>query len=239
MMKKMTRFVFLFLVCCAAAEYAKPPENYALVWSDEFDQGAAPDSNTWKFDNRGPMRGDNVEHEYYTPANITIQNGAAVIEARKEKTKQGDVTWPYTSGWMSTEGKKSFKYGYIEVRIKAPFGKGAWPAFWTEGDNVNTLGWPACGQFNFFCQYTGIGLIDYPRSDSVFESDCNYHDTGAYGIIYNKKLYAYSEGLYKNYHLYALLWDSAFVEYYFDDKVYWSRTKTPDINLRKDRKSVV
>jgi beta-glucanase (GH16 family) len=228
MMKKMTRFVFLFLVCCAAAEYAKPPENYALVWSDEFDQGAAPDSNTWKFDNRGPMRGDNVEHEYYTPANITIQNGVAVIEARKEKTKQGDVTWPYTSGWMSTEGKKSFKYGYIEVRIKAPFGKGVWSAFWTLGENLNTAYWPACGEMDFFYNNYGSPFTGDSKSDSVFSSACNFQSAGG-GVVYNKKQYAYSEELYKDYHLYAILWDSAFVEYYFDDKVFWSRTETPGI----------
>ena len=36
----------------------------------------------------------------------------------------------YTQGLISSDGKFSFTYGYIEIRAKYPGGKGLWPCFW-------------------------------------------------------------------------------------------------------------
>jgi beta-glucanase (GH16 family) len=32
--------------------------------------------------------------------------------------------------------------------MQIPAGVGLWPAFWMLGDNINTVGWPACGEID-------------------------------------------------------------------------------------------
>ena len=63
------------------------------------------------------------------------------IEARKETYGNNE----YTSARIFSKGKKEFKYGRIEARIKFPGGKGTWPAFWTLGGTGN---WPNCGEID-------------------------------------------------------------------------------------------
>ena len=39
-------------------------------------------------------------------------------------------------------------YGRIEARMKVPESQGIWPAFWMLGNNIATIGWPACGELD-------------------------------------------------------------------------------------------
>ena len=40
------------------------------------------------------------------------------------------------------------KYGKVEIRAKIPSGGGTWPALWMLGDNIDSVGWPACGEID-------------------------------------------------------------------------------------------
>lgn len=115
--------------------------EYQMVWSDEFD-GSALDANTWNYNIGGNGWGNN-EKQYYTDRaeNIRVQNGMLEIEARKESYQNND----YTSARIHSKGKREFKYGKIEARIKFPGGKGTWPAFWMLGASGN---WPNCGEID-------------------------------------------------------------------------------------------
>ena len=115
--------------------------EYTMVWSDEFD-GSALDESVWNYNTGGNGWGNN-EKQYYTnrPENIRVQNGMLEIEARKETYQNNE----YTSARIHSKGKKEFKYGKIEARIKFPGGKGTWPAFWMLGSTGN---WPNCGEID-------------------------------------------------------------------------------------------
>jgi beta-glucanase (GH16 family) len=39
-------------------------------------------------------------------------------------------------------------YGRMSVRLRAAQGAGTWPAFWTLGANIGTIGWPRCGEID-------------------------------------------------------------------------------------------
>jgi beta-glucanase (GH16 family) len=69
-------------------------------------------------------------------------NGTLVITALKEEYGGRHDT----SARLSTQ--LSWQYGRIEARMKLPFGQGLWPAFGTLGANINSIGWPACGQID-------------------------------------------------------------------------------------------
>ena len=116
-----------------------------MVWSDEFNTSGSPDPTKWGYDLGGGGWGNN-EAEYYTSRseNVTISDGILKIILKKESYQGSE----YTSARLLTKGKFSFKYGKIEVRAKLPAGGGTWPAIWLLGDNLSSVGWPACGEID-------------------------------------------------------------------------------------------
>ena len=115
-----------------------------LVWSDEFNYKGLPDSTKWGFDVGGNGWGNN-EAQFYTKAdtnNAIVGKGFLSIIARKEKYENKE----YTSARMITKGKADWSFGRVDIRAKLPKGRGTWPAGWMLGSNINTVGWPQCGE---------------------------------------------------------------------------------------------
>ncbi|HVU50670.1 MAG TPA: glycoside hydrolase family 16 protein [Polyangia bacterium] len=124
------------------------PGNWTVVWSDEFD-GAAdapPDPTKWSYETGGWGWG-NKELQNYTdsPTNGALDgNGHLVITARAEMSG----TNAYTSARLTTKGHFSRTYGRFEARMRLATGAGLWPAFWIMGDDIDTVGWPSCGEMD-------------------------------------------------------------------------------------------
>src|ERR1019366_2562043 len=120
--------------------------SWKLVWSDEFNglAGAPVDPKSWDFDLGGGGWG-NSELEVYTNSTENVfQDGVGNLVIRALKTAANT----YTSARIKTQGRQSFQYGKVEARIKIPYGQGIWPAFWMLGVDINTAGWPACGEID-------------------------------------------------------------------------------------------
>jgi beta-glucanase (GH16 family) len=201
-----------------------------LLWSEEFKgkAGASVDSKTWKFDlgdgsdNSIPGWG-NSEREYYTTDAAKLDGskaGGLTITAERPNPENppicyyGECEW--TSARINTIGKVLFKYGYIEARIKFPEGGGTWPAFWALGTNITKgTAWPECGEID------------------IAEAVGN-NPLGVYGTLHGPG-YSGGEGITRttylkkpvssDYHLYAVNWTSAKIEFLVDGKVYHSVTK--------------
>ncbi len=109
-----------------------------------------PDGAKWTYD----VGGDgwlNHELESYTDRreNVRVEGGNLVIEARREEYAGHDgIKRHYTSGRLKTLGRFAQQGGRFEARIKIPKGRGVWPAFWMEGADVGTTGWPGCGEID-------------------------------------------------------------------------------------------
>lgn len=134
---RVTLTIFLLTLSRLAAGQCE-----VLVWSDEFNGTGSPNSTFWNYD-LGQSGWGNNEVQNYTSSltNVRQENGNLVIEA----VKSGG-TW--TSARVKTQGKKSFRYGKIVFRAKLPTGSGTWPALWMLGDNITSVGWPACGEID-------------------------------------------------------------------------------------------
>lgn len=130
-------------------------QEYQLVWSEEFDYEGAPDSSKWCFE-KGFVR--NHELQWYQEENAYCKDGLLVIEARNEQREnplfreQRRRDWrrsrpliECTSSSINTRGHFEFTYGRLEVRARIPVAKGAWPAIWTLGTNME---WPSCGEID-------------------------------------------------------------------------------------------
>jgi len=123
------------------------PESYAgmeLVWQDEFN-GDELNPDDWVFEiGTGNGGWGNNELQYYREENTSFIDGNLVIEARKEAFGGRE----YTSSRFKTQGKKSFRFGRVDLRAVLPEGQGIWPALWMLGTKISAVGWPACGEID-------------------------------------------------------------------------------------------
>jgi len=122
-----------------------PPGFPTLLWSDEFN-GTTINGANWTYDLGNGGFGNN-ELENYTnrPENARIENGMLVIEARRENLGGS----AYSSARLKTQGLRTFGVNtWFEARIQAPQGQGIWPAFWSMGSSISTVGWPSCGEID-------------------------------------------------------------------------------------------
>jgi len=183
--------------------------GYSLVWSDEFSESSL-DPGVWNQEvGNGSGGWGNNELEFYTssPRNIFISNGNLIIEARKETVDR----FNYTSGRMTTQEKKYFKFGRIDIRAKLPVGKGIWPALWMLGTNITSAGWPACGETDIMeligtNPSTVYGTLHWSAGGSHASKGANY---------------ALTSGDYsKQFHVFSIVWVLNDITFYVDDQKY-------------------
>ena len=199
---------------------ASDPKPWSLTWSDEFDGpgGSRPDSSKWSFDIGGNGWG-NKELETYTShsANSYIEGGRLVIKVRKETfTGPDSITRNYTSARLITKNKFSRAYGRFEARIKIPYGQGIWPAFWILGDNIDTAGWPNCGEIDIM---ENIG-----REPSIVHG--TFHGPGYSGGSGIGAAYKLPGGrkFSDDFHMFGIEWQPNVMRFYVDGLLYKTRT---------------
>ena len=179
-------------------------------WNDEFD---TIDTTKWTFEiGTGASGWGNNEWQYYTgrSENAYVQDGILHIRANKENYEGAK----YTSARMITKGKFSFTYGTVEARIALPMGKGIWPAFWTLGENIDAVSWPACGE---------IDIIEAVNSESIVYGTNHWQSEGNqadYGNNTSDFHGAKKELDITQFHTYKMVWNSEVIAMYVDDFKY-------------------
>ena len=211
------------LLCAAAAMLpvagAQPaavaaPTAWNLVWSDDFTgaAGGAPDAGKWGFLTGGNGFG-NQEREFYTAGrNNSFLDGGGnlVIEARKDDAAQHQCwygTCQFTSARLTSQGKFSQARGRFEARIKIPRGQGVWPAFWALGTNINTVGWPACGEIDTM---ENIGREPNQVHGSL-------HGPNGYNT---SSTFSLGEPFANGFHVFAVDWFPDHISFEVDGKIY-------------------
>ena len=199
-----------------------PPTSptYQVVWADEFNgpDGSAPDATKWAIQTGGDGWGNN-ELESYTarPQNVQVSGGNLVITAVKEDyTGTDQVERHYTSARLQTKGLFSQLHGRFEARIKVPKGQGMWPAFWMLGNNIDTAGWPACGEIDIM---ENIGKEPSMVHGTLHGT--NYPPEG-YTAAYtlpNSQMFA------DDFHVFAAEWEPQQIRLYVDGTLYATDTQ--------------
>ena len=188
--------------------------GYAAVWSDEF-SGSSVDLTAWNQESGNGVGGwGNNELQYYTnsPKNCFLSNGNLVIEARKETM----ASFNYTSARMTTQNKKVFKFGRIDIRAKLPVGKGIWPALWMLGENIGSVGWPACGEIDIM--------------ELVGTNPARVHGTIHWKALNGSAVnqggnYDLASGDYsQQFHVFSIVWTQNSIKWYVDDVLFVTKT---------------
>lgn len=187
-----------------------PPK---LVWSDEFEYEGAPDSTLWDYHlgNGCPelCGWGNNELQFYTnhENNVRVTEGKLVIEAHKEAKEES----AYTSTRLMSTGEGSWKYGYIEVRAKLPYGRGTWPAIWMLPDTNKYGEWPASGEIDIM---EHVGFDPGVVHGTVHTTDFNHLK----GTQVGKQIQV--ADFDSAFHNYAVNWTEDKIEFYLDGEKY-------------------
>jgi beta-glucanase (GH16 family) len=196
---------FLILLVISTLTFAQPKEK-KLVWEENFN-GKNLNEVVWNVElgDGCPNCGwGNDERQLYTNENHQVVKGKLIITAKKEEAK-------YTSTRITTKGKKEFQYGYFEAKAKLPVGTGIWPAFWMLGSNIDTVGWPKCGEIDIL-EYVGR------EADMVFTS---LHTQDSHGNTINTKKTKF-EDIEEGYHLYAMDWSENKIDFFVDNNLVYT-----------------
>ena len=219
---RLLRLTALHLATLAVALAQTAPAGWRLVWSDEFDgtAGAAPDPLKWNYDLGGGW--GNREAQVYTnsPRNAFLDgDGHLVIRAIR------DAEGRYTSARLQTGAPRAstktadghWQYGRLEARVKLPYGKGVWPAFWALGENFEREGWPACGE------------IDIMENFGAGRNNLSVNNGSAHGPGYSggKSLtsayhFQADRNVTDGYHVYGVEWTPDSIAWYVDDETYFT-----------------
>lgn len=191
-------------------------QGYNLVWRDEFTSNTL--SSDWKHEiGTGNNGWGNNELQHYRPENTTFENGLLIITAKKESFDGQN----YTSSRIITQGKRSFKYGRIDIRAVMPEGQGIWPALWMLGESIPTVGWPRCGEIDIMEMIGG-----QPTNDKTTHGTPHWDNNGTYASF--SKSYVNPNGkLSEQFHVYSVIWDEKTIKWYFDDILYNTLDITP------------
>ena len=205
---------------------------YTEVWRDEFD---TLDMNSWSYQ-LGHKRGIEPQEYVDSSKNVFVEDGKLILRATKKheytihyNADGSDIVKKYDSGSIATFGKREFLYGKIEMRAKLPKGAGAFPAFWTLGNDFTLdglvasdqgVGWPMCGEIDI------MELIG-ENPDMPGTSDRTVHGTIHNGLTEDgdkaqTNTYSLPEGQTFNdeYHTFSIIWNPDTIQWYVDDNLY-------------------
>ena len=202
----------------SAGAGADAAPSWELVWADEFD-GTLIDRRSWT----ALVMPDphNEELQYYTDrtdaqpgANAWLEDSSLVIEARREDFEHRR----HTSARLITKGKREFRYGRFEARIRQPGEVGMWPAFWLLGGNIDEVGWPRCGEIDVM---EGKGRLPDWTSGALHrgpDREANRITAAEYRLA--------SGSFHADWHVFAVEWSPERIDWFVDGVPFQTVEKT-------------
>ena len=207
----------LLLVGLFSTSPAKAQTWGQPVWADEFDGTANSqiDPIKWTFDT-GNLQVNNELEIYCSPTMTTMGcdpshpntfiDGAGHLVIQQRLVN--GTTW--TSARLKTQGVKTFQYGRIEASMEFPSHPGLWPAFWMLGNNIDTVGWPNCGEVDIMENWPGIG----PSKNSTTMHGDTYHGGDGLNSVFT---FPTDQRVDTAFHTYGIIWSKNMMQFYFDD----------------------
>lgn len=210
-------------------------ENWALVWSDEFDDNKI-DLSKWSHE-VNCFGGGNDEKQCYTAdsQNAFVEGGRLHLVAIKGQSTgpskhdddpEYDInttrSQSYSSARLRTKHKGDWKYGRFEISAQLPAGQGVWPAIWMLPTDWAYGHWPLSGEIDIMEAVNLKSLSDDVNADSG-QLEARVHGTLHYGNSPPKNVYSGTSYTLNNYlnpaddfHQYAIEWEDGEIRWYVD-----------------------
>lgn len=120
-------------------------DDMVMQINDEFKgpKGSRPDGDFWDHDMGGGGWGNGEKQIYTDDSEHASVDGSGYLNV--SATRSGD---DIVSARLVIRGKVEFGYRLLEARIKFPAGQGIHPAFWLLGTNIESVGYPECGEID-------------------------------------------------------------------------------------------
>lgn len=229
-MKRLIFFIPIFLIIKANGQTPINDPHWILIWEDQFNSF---DDTKWRKTNNCDHGG---EPQLYLEQNVSTANGNLILTLKRE-----DYSCPpnapvnvwecgscvtgtkkYTSGMVISQVSDQVKYGYIEAKIKLPYGAGYWPAFWT------WVGTPDYQEIDIFEMIPGTtdacvisGTTNLYHNKNVTTSNMHYCGGCLPGTFFCISKYKTSYiNDYTQWHKYAIEWSPSKIIWYIDDYPY-------------------
>ena len=204
-------FILVLLSFSAKAQWLQ-------AWSDEFNaaDGTGVDGTYWNYEFGCVC--PNSETVCYTNSTDNVKhdgNGNLLIIGKYHAGGAG-CGQDYSSGRLTTQGKFNQLYGKWEARIKIPSAQGTWPAFWLLGEDIGSVGWPACGE---------IDIMETVWSD-IDNNHGSGHMPGHFGGGPLGGTYYSGSPLSNGYHIYTAEWNANLIQFYVDGNWYANFSRT-------------
>jgi beta-glucanase (GH16 family) len=181
------------------------PGEWTLSFDTEFSQAGtvatALDGTNWVSTLQGGSRTHGSEQEYYADSAVTFDGSYAILTASEDPVTVSGVTYPYTSGVLSTYPNFSQMYGLFEINCKMPTGAGYWPAFWMK----STVAWPP--EIDVFEYYGSLPTYIY-MTNHWSDASTSVHELST---TIDNAISATSE-----FHTYAVDWEPTYIKWYID-----------------------
>lgn len=100
-------------------------DDYVLVFSDEFDVDGALDPAKWTARRREVHQKQTLNSA--RPEMVRASGGSLRMSA---KPTPEDPRYPYTAGYIDTDGLFAQTYGRVEFRMRGQYAPGLWYAIW-------------------------------------------------------------------------------------------------------------
>lgn len=199
-------------------------EDYRLLWSDEFDVEGLPGSFSWTYDVGDACElpcgcgWGNNELQHYTESNLEnarVEDGKLIIEAHKQRTGNRD----YSSARLVSRQRKEFLYGRFEIRARVPSGLGTWSAIWMLPTDQTHGGWPRSGEIDIM-EHVGY------EAETIYGTPHTGSYNGMLGTQKGGEIHVPTAE--SEFHIYRVDWTEDKIDWYVDDKFYFSYKKEGD-----------
>jgi beta-glucanase (GH16 family) len=184
------------------------PDHYpgwTLAWRDEFGGGSL-DAAYWSQQSGLPedARFRRQLQKFQAP-NVSVEGGFLVLTASASSQADGS----FTAARVSTQGKRTFRHGRIDIRALVPDGAGLWSAFRLQGSGSADQGWQRAGELTISEVAGGTG-----RNDTV---QCGIHwkQGGAYRFE-NASMTLPSGNFSQQFHVFSIIWSDTGVRWLVD-----------------------
>ena len=193
--------------------------NMQLVFEDNFDKEL--DRSVWStsIENTPIRRGG-----YWTDEQSFTKDGNLII--RTEYLENGKHGSGWYTGTCLSQNLKEFKYGYFEVRCKAPAAEGLWSAFWLQSPNMSDNLYTDDGKNG-----AEIDIMESPYYNDPTMQSKKYRNTtmhtihvNGYGEQHSSKNSKYlkvQNDMYTEFNTYGLLWTENEYIFYINGYESW------------------